>query len=380
MRNDLHEEWFQRHPEYLLWWCDLMHSAAWKPETISCGKYLVTLNRGEQIASIADLVKRWQRGKDMIINYLKMLQEKGLIRKTSRNNISVIRIVDYDSDDNADNPADNLEHAQNADKQRLSEKSSDKQTDNLADNLCKTDNLADNLTDNPITKKADNLADNLTKKQTDNLADNPANNPNIIYKDKRRKISSSFSSSFPAWDVKEKQKQAENGEPVTAADAAVELKNNRDWLLKMQQRTGLDERAIFKYLDDFVLDCDCRNKQEHPNMTDVMNHFVDWLKKRKKSQGTIESKQPPTPQQLWNKCFAELCQAVTKDVCSTTFDHLQFDHYDKDSHILWLLVPSKEVYNCIEDSSELVSYLGTCAFKYFGKKTVIKYTILPQQP
>lgn len=198
----------------------------------------------------------------------------------------------------------------------------------------------------------------------------------------RSSLSSSFSSSFPVCDVQEKQRKVEAGEPITASDAAVELKNNRDWLLQMQQRTGLDERAILKYLDDFVLDCDCRNKQEHSSMTDVMNHFIDWLTKklktddsRKKSHGTIDGKQPSTPQQLWNMCFAELCQAVSKDVCSKTFDQLQFDRYDKGSHTLWLLVSSKDVYNCIEDSSELVGYLGSCIFKYFGKNTVIKYII-----
>ena len=197
-------------------------------------------------------------------------------------------------------------------------------------------------------------------------------------------LRSSLSSSSPTSSVCVCEKNGEGQEdvPMTAREGVELLKTNRDWLLQMQRKFGLDSDALVKWLDSFIVECDCLGKQEHKNIDDIKQHFNAWIVKnlktdgsRKKSQGTIDGKQPSTPQQLWNMCFAELCQAVSKDVCSKTFDQLQFDRYDKDSHTLWLLVPSKDVYNCIEDSSELVGYLGSCIFKYFGKNTVIKYTI-----
>ena len=93
VRKDLHDEWFGTHNIYLVWWCDLLRHAKWKTKSVSIKNKTVTLHPGEQVASINDLVVRWKRGKDMIINFIELLKEKGLIEKWSSNNISIIRII-----------------------------------------------------------------------------------------------------------------------------------------------------------------------------------------------------------------------------------------------------------------------------------------------
>ena len=97
VRKDLHEEWFEEHPTYLLWWCDLLYHATWRNKRISIKNKTIMLLPGEQVASINDLVERWKRGRDMIINFIRLLKEKGLIEKRTANNISIIHINDYNS-------------------------------------------------------------------------------------------------------------------------------------------------------------------------------------------------------------------------------------------------------------------------------------------
>ena len=69
------------------------------------------------MASISFFVKRWDVGKDKVINFLKLLQADGMIDKVTDNNVSIITISNYESyqdvpdslpDRLQDNPADNL--------------------------------------------------------------------------------------------------------------------------------------------------------------------------------------------------------------------------------------------------------------------------------
>ena len=202
VRKDLHDEWFGTHNIYLVWWCDLLRHAEWKTKSVSIKNKTVTLHPGEQVASINDLVVRWKRGKDMIINFIELLKEKGLIEKWSSNNISIIRIIsnniDIDADNLSNGKTDNKEIGKTADTQSVSKALEKDKADNLykeaTDNsTIHSDNLADNLADNLSIAKTDNLeielipskirnlrglqwndTDNLSTEGNDNLADNLA--------------------------------------------------------------------------------------------------------------------------------------------------------------------------------------------------------------
>jgi len=142
VRKDLHDEWFGTHNIYLVWWCDLLRHAEWKTKSVSVKNKTVTLHPGEQVASINDLVVRWKRGKDMIINFIELLKEKGLIEKWSSNNISIIRIIsnniDIDADNLSNGKTDNNEIGKTPDTQSVSKALGRDKADNLSNG--KTDN------------------------------------------------------------------------------------------------------------------------------------------------------------------------------------------------------------------------------------------------
>ena len=211
VRKDLHEEWFEEHPTYLLWWCDLLYHATWRNKRISIKNKTIMLLPGEQVASINDLVERWKRGKDMIINFIRLLKEKGLIEKRTANNISIIHINDYNPSIELDNHfeevTDNPIANQNPNKQRISKGLHEDKTDNLSEE--ESDNHADNLADNTP-----------------------------IYKEKRRKISTTTTH----------MNFKESSEEGIAIDAAIErLIADQDQLLLIQRYTGIPVNDIMRW-------------------------------------------------------------------------------------------------------------------------------------
>ncbi len=330
LRRDLHEAWFEKHQEYLLWWADLVFHAAWKSEIVSCGNFLVTIHRGEQIASINDLVQRWHRGKDMIIKFLKVLQEKGLIRKITRNNITIISIIDYDLEDDTDNPldgkadnlADNLKHIQNTDKQRLSKKSRGCQADNIADN--------------PLDGKADNKADN--------LADNP-----IIYKEERIKKPSST-----------RAREGDDGSPAGQVDDSSlpeisifiqHLISDTDTLLKIVRETGFTINDVILWI--FQLGRKWEFREPHKDYGDFLRHIVDTLNiktKNKESPKQIYVDNSTAALTLWNVVQADVM--LTDSVHAQIYDSLEFYDFkenEKREKELILLAPTEEIKDVVKN-------------------------------
>lgn len=330
LRRDLHEAWFEKHQEYLLWWADLMYHAAWKSETVSCGNILVTIHRGEQIASINDLVQRWHRGKDMIIKFLKVLQEKGLIRKITRNNITIISIIDYDLEDDTDNPldgkadnlADNLKHNQNTDKQRLSKKSRDSQADNLADN--------------PLDGKTDNKADN--------LADNP-----IIYKEERIKKPSST-----------RAREGDDGSPAGQVDDnslpeisffIKHLLSDTDALWRIVRETGFSINDVKLWI--YELGRKWEFRKPHEDYGDFLRHILGTLK--------IKSKKKEKPNQIYVENFTAaqtLWTVVQADLILNDSTHVQIyeslEFYDlkqneKSEKELILIAPTEDIKDVVKN-------------------------------
>ena len=398
MRNDLHDEWFFKNPQYLLWWGDLMHCACWKSETVMVGSIPISLHRGQLIASINDLVKRWDRSKDMIIKYIKVLETKGLIIKTTKNNISIITILDYDLEDDTDNLADTPEHIQNTDKQSTFKRLNGKQTDNLVDNLNTTDNLADNLADNLLPEKADNLeiveyshkqdvlggsqwseTDNLSIMGTDNKADNLADNPYIYSKNIKERIFSPSTTTSPAHT---RELGGLESDEIIAADAAELLKKDGQWISQMVRRHKMSAEYIIEWLDSFVCECSCRGKEGHESLSDFKQHFNDWLFKQEKLAADGKKKsskctKPATlsdPGQLWKLSLEEITKSVGSDGKAKVYDNVSFLNYDTSSKVILLGVPNKETYDYIE--ANFAQKMGRVLPKYFGCGFKLNYKIL----
>lgn len=94
--TDIAKHWLWQDAERLKWWLDILFMAAWKDRKQLVGKQLVALRRGQFVASLSFLCKRWGRSRSMIEPFLNLLQEEEMISKEVGNNISIITVLNYD--------------------------------------------------------------------------------------------------------------------------------------------------------------------------------------------------------------------------------------------------------------------------------------------
>ena len=180
----------------------------------------------------------------------------------------------------------------------------------------------------------------------------------------------------------------ENQEGEITARRAVEiLKGNRDWLLQMQRRHGVVAGTILNWLDAFVCDCDCRGKQNHADLADVMQHFNDWLtiqlkmrgknpKKGKKDETDTPSDPPLTQEdflQRWIRCQAEISQNMTYEDVNKYFSYVRFESFQAEEPTLTLQAPSGTVFRYLDETHGKLIYRFVS--KYFGR-CKIQYRII----
>ena len=161
-------------------------------------------------------------------------------------------------------------------------------------------------------------------------------------------------------------------EKVGVRKAVEWLKQQRDWLLQMQQFHGIHAASIQQWLDLFVNECNCRGKQEHETLSDVMQHFNDWLKykvdprrKKEKKEGRDgNSDESLDYRKRWLKCLAELIQSVPPEEAAKTFSLMRFESFDPKTATLIIQVPTYNVYERLENNH--VKTMGKFITKYFG--------------
>lgn len=107
--------WLWRNANYFQWWVDMLLMASWQGEKRLVGRQLITLQRGQFIASIDFLAKRWHRSKPTIIAFLKLLQQDNMITKATNNRIPIITICNYSAYQSLDTCVDNLTDCDTAD-------------------------------------------------------------------------------------------------------------------------------------------------------------------------------------------------------------------------------------------------------------------------
>lgn len=168
-------------------------------------------------------------------------------------------------------------------------------------------------------------------------------------------------------------------DPLTAAEGVEVLKNDRSWLLQMQIKFAIYVSEIVRWLDKFVLDCDCRDKQQHENLADVKQHFNDWLPKMLNSnnggkKGRKKEAVSYTPEQRWIQCQAELCQATREDIADNTFKTMVFESFDGSTSSLILQIPNKGVREYVE--SNLMDVYKDRLRKHFGNSVKLNYRVV----
>lgn len=396
VRKDLHDEWFDTHNIYLVWWCDLLRHAEWKTKSVSIKNKTVTLHPGEQVASINDLVVRWKRGKDMIINFIELLKEKGLIEKWSSNNISIIRIIsdniDIDADNLSNGKTDNNEIGRTPDTQSVSKALEKDKADNLykeaTDNsTIHSDNLADNLADNLSITQTDNLefelipsnirnlrgsqrndTDNLSTEGNDNSVDNLADTT-PIYKEKRRKISTT-----PTRDSH--KNVSERGIVIDVAVKMLIADNIQ--LLNIQRYTGISMSDIKLWSVEYVERCGIqRGGYNSKGYNDVIAHFTDWLisQKAKGKSPRLNLIQTETQaKEIWNKVQAQLLldSAIPKEIILS----LIFDKYNSESQSIGIIAPDSETKSVL--NKEYKTEIENTFTRYTQTKIRIRFGIIEQ--
>lgn len=94
--TDIADHWIWQDAEKLKWWLDILIMASWKDRKQLVGKQLVSLHRGQFVASLSYLCKRWNRSRTMVENFLKIIQEGGMISRVCENNVSIIEVTNYE--------------------------------------------------------------------------------------------------------------------------------------------------------------------------------------------------------------------------------------------------------------------------------------------
>lgn len=243
--REIANHWLWQDAERLKWWLDLLFLAAWERKRQLVGKQLVILQKGQLIASLSFLCKRWGRSRTMVEPYLNLLIEDGMIEKEVSRNISIITILNYEK----------------------------YQAYNGA--YLEADLTLEN-TEGYTKSNAQNDAHLETHPDAD-----PDTHLDAISKEYKNinNISTISTSRGESQNLKFIQ----------------ELKKSQIWLEQMAMRfhIGIDE--VVKRLDDFALDCDCRGTA-HQDFGDTRRHFNDWLRiqleaARRQNYGSNRQKQ-----------------------------------------------------------------------------------------
>ena len=97
INTEITNHWIFQNAEYFKWWFDLLSMASWKDNKVMHDAHLLTLDRGQIIASVSFLSERWKRSKPTIIRFLKLLENEHMITRTLLyRQTPIVTICNYD--------------------------------------------------------------------------------------------------------------------------------------------------------------------------------------------------------------------------------------------------------------------------------------------
>ena len=248
--REIEDHWLWQDAERMRWWIDMLFMASWEDKKVIEDTHLITIKKGQFIASVAFLCKRWGKSNKTIIKYLKLLEEDEMIcREVLHRQTPVITICNYDKYQcNDDNSVQTIVHRQNDENSAY-----DIHTQNQSTNNSKSDSLGcvkDNDVQTIVHRKVHTIV-HTSKEYNNNIVDDDVNTA-----------------------------RAHEDENLVYIE---ELKQSEIWLEQMQMRFRLNADEIKDKLDTFALDCRCRGT-EHKNLNETRRHFNDWLRIQIESQ------------------------------------------------------------------------------------------------
>lgn len=300
--TDIAKHWIWDDAERLKWWIDILFMASWKENKQLVGKQLVSLHRGQLVASISFLCKRWGRSRSMVEPFLTLLHEEGMISKEVGNNVSIITVLNYEKYQ-ANNSTDANTH--------LDAYLEDNQSVCKSDNYDNTYNKEDAYLDAHVDAYPDaylfcksgahidtHLDTHNDAHLEDEQSDCESERNRIMNKQSDAHLDAHIDTYSDAYfdahlDATRKEYKNNNivDDDVNTARAhedkndefIEELKQSEIWLEQMQMRFRMNADEINDKLDVFSLDCRCRGT-EHKNLNETRRHFNDWLRIQIESQ------------------------------------------------------------------------------------------------
>lgn len=101
-RDIWHDTAFKDQPlterEAFMW---LVMEASWKPREKRIGNVVVSLRRGQLVASVRFMAEAWQWQKSTVDRFLKRLEKRDIIGTASGTVVNIITICKYDEIQNA---------------------------------------------------------------------------------------------------------------------------------------------------------------------------------------------------------------------------------------------------------------------------------------
>lgn len=131
--RDIVNHWIWGDDKRFKWWCDLLIMAAWEDHEVMHDSHKFILRRGQLIASVAFLNKKWGGDPKTTLRFLKFLEKEGMIeREVCHRQTPIITICNYDKYQGV--------YVNGLDRQTdtLRETQTDRQTDRQTDTLKET--------------------------------------------------------------------------------------------------------------------------------------------------------------------------------------------------------------------------------------------------
>lgn len=97
LSRGLPNHWLWMDERLLKWWLDLLIRACWEDRKVYYRGRLIELKRGQQLASVAFLAKRWGCCVAKARSFLNVLEYNGMIeRSISKSRPAILTIINYE--------------------------------------------------------------------------------------------------------------------------------------------------------------------------------------------------------------------------------------------------------------------------------------------
>ena len=97
IHRDIARHWIFQDAEKFKWWIDLLLLASFEDNKALVGDRLVEVKRGQQIASLSFLSKRWNKAKGTVLKFLELLESDHMIERYTDRKVTILTICNYES-------------------------------------------------------------------------------------------------------------------------------------------------------------------------------------------------------------------------------------------------------------------------------------------